>query len=87
MVETSKDLVSKVSGEARIEMLGRNWLSHDAQWQMAVVQSFGWDAGNQLNQIVTRDMRKTMMLRYLNSAGISGVENIKQLRDLMIITQ
>jgi len=86
MVETRQDLVSKISGEPRIEMLERNWLSHDGRWQMAVVEYFGWDAGNQLNQKVTRDIGKIMMLRFMNSAGISRVENIQELRDIIVTT-
>ena len=77
-------LVSKIGGDKRIEMLERNWLSHDARWQIAVVDSFGWDAGNQLNQKVTRDMGKTMMLRFMKNTGISRVENIKELRDVLL---
>jgi len=84
MVETSQDLVSKISEETRIEMLIKNWLSHDGRWYNVVVESFGWDAGNQLNQKVARDMGKTMMLRFMKSGGISRVENIKELRDILL---
>jgi len=77
-------LGSKVSGEKRIEMLERNWLSHNALWQMSAALIFGWDAGNQLNQKVTRDMGKIMMHRLMNSLGNSRVKNIKELRDILV---
>ena len=84
VVETSQELVSKIDKETRIGMLGRNWLSHDAQWQMAVVMAFGWETGNQLNLKVAKEMGKIMMLQYMKSTGISGVENIKELRDIIL---
>jgi len=83
MVETRQDLVSEISEETRTEMLERNWLSHDARWQMAVVESLGWDVGNQLNQKVARDEGKTIMLRCMKVLGISRVVNIQEFRDVM----
>jgi len=81
---TSEDLVSKISGETRIEMLESNWLSHDARWQKEVVSKYGWNLGNYLNQKVTRDLGKTMMLRFMKSAGISRASDVNELRDLIV---
>jgi hypothetical protein len=73
------DLLSSVSVGQRIEILRKNWLSHDARWQMAVFQEAGWEKGNNLNQSVARDMGKVMMYRLMKALGISQIKNLEEL--------
>ena len=60
------------------EMVRKNWMSHDARWQMAVVNEFGWELGNKLNQDVIKQMAKTMIYRYLKFTKITKLENIEE---------
>ncbi|OLS12879.1 MAG: hypothetical protein RBG13Loki_3514 [Promethearchaeota archaeon CR_4] len=85
-MDPRQDIASKISEETRIEMLRRNWLSHDAKWQMAVVSKYGWNLGNYLNQKVTREIGKIMMLRFMKNAGISGINDANELRDILVTT-
>jgi len=73
------DLLSSVSVGQRIEILRKNWLSHDARWQMAVFQELGWEKGNKLNQVVAREMGKVAMYRLMKSLEISQVKNVEEL--------
>ena len=63
-------------------MLRKNWHSLDGRWQMAVVQHFGWDAGNKLNKEVGRQMGKVAMQRLMKELGITGVKDIRELKQV-----
>nr|MDO8082879.1 hypothetical protein [Candidatus Freyarchaeota archaeon] len=73
-------LLSSVKNEQRIEILRKTWISHDARWQMAVFQEYGWEKGNKLNREVIRDIGKGMMYRLMKALEISKVNNIEELQ-------
>ena len=73
------DLLSSVTVGQRIEILRKNWMSHEARWQMAVFQEFGWEKGNKLNQAVAREMGKVAMYRLMKALGGSQVKNVEEL--------
>jgi hypothetical protein len=73
------DLLSSVTDEQRIEILRKNWMSHEARWQMTVFEVLGWEKGNNLNETVIREMGKVMMYRLMNALGISQVRNVEEL--------
>ena len=79
-MEEGIDLLSKISDEQKIEILRKNWISHDARSQMAIVRELGWDMGNKLNKSIISDMGKVMMYRLMNALGISKVKNIDELQ-------
>ncbi len=71
------NILDESLNEELFEMVRKNWMSHDAKWQMAVVREFGWESGNKLNQEVIKQMAKTMMYRYLKFTKINEIENIQ----------
>ncbi len=64
------------------DILRKNWQSHDARWQMAVLQEFGWEAGNRLNKDVGNQMGKVAMHRLMKRLGVTGVNNLHELRHI-----
>ncbi len=76
MSEQNK-LLLKLSCEEKIEILRKNWMSHDARWQMAIVKNFGWKKGNKINKAVIFDMGKIMMRRLMNALDIKKINTIQ----------
>ncbi|MFX1366783.1 MAG: L-2-amino-thiazoline-4-carboxylic acid hydrolase [Promethearchaeota archaeon] len=72
------DLIKLISNEKKIEILRKNWISHDAKAQMAVVQEFGWEKGNKLNKAVIHEIGKVMMYRFKNALNITQVTNMEE---------
>lgn len=70
-------LLSKLDDETKIEILRKNWMSHDAKTQMSIVREFGWEKGNELNKQIIEEMGKTMMYRLMNAFGVSKINNVK----------
>ncbi|OLS12880.1 MAG: hypothetical protein RBG13Loki_3515 [Promethearchaeota archaeon CR_4] len=68
--------------EQQTDVLRSNWLSHDARWQMAVFQQFGWDAGNRLNKEVARQVGKVAMQRLMKHLGVTRVNDLHELREV-----
>ncbi len=76
MVE--RDLLSSLTTDQKIEILRKNWMSHDARWQYATFQELGIEKGNKLNQDVGRQMGKVVTHRLMNALGISHVNTIEK---------
>ena len=74
----NEHLLDTLSDVQKIEMLRKNWQSHDARWQMAAVMEFGWEKGNKLNKEVSYDFGKVAMYRMMNALGISQVNNMDE---------
>jgi hypothetical protein len=72
-------LLSSVTVGQRIEILRKNWMSHEARWQIAVFQEFGWEKGNKINQAIAREMGKVAMYRLMKALGVSQVKNVEEL--------
>jgi hypothetical protein len=70
------DLPFSVTDEQRIEILRKNWMPHEARWQMAVFEVLGWEKSNNLNKAVIRDVGKVMMYRLMNALGIEAEEEL-----------
>lgn len=83
MTECDKP-ASSLNDDVSIDFLRKNWLSHDARWQMEVVRNFGWEAGNKINKAVIKDIGKVMMFRMKKILGITEVKNFEQLHDLIL---
>ena len=81
-----KNSISKLSCEQKIEILLKNWMSHDARWQMAVAQKLGWENGNKLNKVVIKDIGKVLMHRIMNALGIEKITNIDDYIELIKTT-
>ena len=81
-----KKSISKLSCEQKIEILRKNWMSHDARWQMAVAQKLGWENGNKLNKVVIKDIGKVLMHRIMNALGIEKITNIDDYIELIKTT-
>jgi hypothetical protein len=68
-------LLDKLTKDKKIEILRKNWMSHDAKSQMAIVQEFGWEKGNLLNKEIISEMGKVMMHRLKNALHITTIRN------------
>ena len=75
----SVSLLNSISNEKKIEILRKNWTSHDARWEMGVVREFGWEKGNKLNKEIIGEMGKVMMYRLVNALNFPKVKNIDDL--------
>jgi hypothetical protein len=78
------NLLDSLSDKKRIEILRKNWMSHDARSQMAIVREFGWEKGNKLNKKIIAEMGKVMMYRFVNALTFSNVKNVQHLHDVCI---
>lgn len=78
-MEEQVNLLDSLTDEKRIEILRKNWMSHDARSQMIIVQEFGWEKGNRLNKKIILEMGKVMMYRLINALKFSKVRNIEDL--------
>jgi len=81
------NLLESISNEKKMEILRKNWMSHEARYQMAIVQEFGWEKANKINKTVIHEMGKVMMYRLINALGISHVDNIDNFKDICLMTQ
>ncbi|MFW9938341.1 MAG: hypothetical protein ACFFD5_11880 [Candidatus Thorarchaeota archaeon] len=78
------NLINSLSEESKIEILRKNWMSHDARAQMAIVREFGWEKGNKLNKMIISEMGKVMMFRLINALNLPKVKNINDLYNICI---
>ncbi len=76
------NLLSNLTNEQKIDILRKNWQSHDARWQFATFKKIGPKKSNKLNQDVVRGMGKVMMHRLMKGLGILKVNNIKEFESI-----
>ncbi|UCD02429.1 MAG: L-2-amino-thiazoline-4-carboxylic acid hydrolase [Promethearchaeota archaeon] len=81
-MEVKASLISTVNNEKKIEILRKNWMSHEGRYQMAIVREFGWEKANNINKNVIYEMGKVMMYRLMNALGISQVDNIDDFKEI-----
>ena len=81
------NLLKSISNEKKIEILRKSWMSHEARYQMTIVQEFGWEKANKINKAVIHEMGKVMMYRLMNALGISHIDNIDDFKDICFTTQ
>ncbi len=68
-MEVKANLLSSVNNEKKIEILRKNWMSHEARYQMAIVRELGWEKANNINKTVIYEIGKVMMYRLMNING------------------
>ena len=78
-MEEIKNFTGQIPDKKKIEIIRKNWMSHDAKSQMTIVREFGWEKGNKINKQVIQEMGKTMMQRLLNTLEIKKVTNMTDL--------
>ena len=76
--------LDSLSDIQKIDILRKNWMSHDARSQMAIVQAFGWEKANKLNKKIIAEMGKVMMHRFVNALKITQVKNLQNLHDVCL---
>ncbi len=81
-MDQNVDLLNLITNEKKIEILRKNWMSHDARAQMAIVREFGWQKGNKLNKSIIHEMGKVMMYRLMKALNITIVSNIEELYNI-----
>ncbi len=75
-------LSDQLSDKKKIEILRKNWMSHDAKYQMTIVQRFGWEEANKLNKQIITEMGKTMMFRLKNALSIEDIRSPEEFMDI-----
>jgi hypothetical protein len=73
---------NRLSFEMEKDLLIKGWMSHDARWFMAVVEHFGIDAANRLNQFVCRELGRVEMKRYMKTLALSPPKNMGEYLNL-----
>jgi hypothetical protein len=71
-------MLSPLSFEMEKDLLIKGWMSHDARWFMAVVEDFGINAANRLNQIVCREVGRVEMKRYMKTLALSPAKDLEE---------
>jgi hypothetical protein len=73
---------NRLSFEMEKDLLIKGWMSHDARWFMAVVEHFGIDAANRLNQFVCRELGRVEMKRYMKTLALSPPKDMGEYLNL-----
>ncbi|MFX0125017.1 MAG: L-2-amino-thiazoline-4-carboxylic acid hydrolase [Candidatus Hodarchaeota archaeon] len=76
------NFLSSLTPNQQINMLRKNWMSHDARWQYSTFQELGIEKGNKLNHDVSHQMGKVITYRLLNAMGISQVNTIEEMQTI-----
>ena len=75
-------MLSSLSFDAQKDLLIKNWMSHDARWYMAVVEHFGIEHANRLNQKVARELGRVEMKRFMKALGLTPSRNMEEYLNL-----
>ena len=75
-------MLSSLSFDAQKDLLIKDWMSHDARWFMAVVEHFGIEHANRLNQKVARELGRVEMRRFMKTLDLSPSRNMEEYLNL-----
>jgi hypothetical protein len=75
-------MLSSLSFDAQKDLLIKDWMSHDARWFMAVVEHFGIEHANRLNQKVARELGRVEMRRFMKALDLSPSRNMEDYLNL-----
>jgi hypothetical protein len=73
-------LLSTIPEDQKVELIKKNWRSHDAKWQMKIVHFFGWKIANRYNKEIIQEIGKIMMHRILKALNLNQVNSSEELR-------
>jgi len=76
-------MLSSLSIGVQKDLLVKGWMSHDARWYMAVAGHFGIEAANRLNQMVTRELGRVEMKRFMKALNLFTPKNTEEHVKLM----
>ena len=71
-----------LSFDVQKDLLIKGWMSHDARWYMAVVEYFGIEAANRLNQMVARELGRVEMKRFMKALDLPPSRNMEEYLNL-----
>jgi len=75
-------MLSSLSFDAQKDLLIKDWMSHDARWYMAVVEHFGIEHANRLNQKVARELGQVEMKRFMKALDLTPSRNVEEYLNL-----
>ena len=75
-------MLNRLSSEIQKDLLIKDWMSHDARWFMAVVEHFGIEHANRLNQKVARELGRVEMRRFMKALDLSPSRNMEEYLNL-----
>ncbi|MFX0211514.1 MAG: hypothetical protein ACFFDT_36390 [Candidatus Hodarchaeota archaeon] len=81
MVE--RNLLQSLNDAQKIEILRKNWFSHDARWQYATFLELGFEKGNKLNYKVSNQIGKVIMHRLMNALNMSSIQTIEEFQAIL----
>jgi hypothetical protein len=76
-------MLSSLSIDVQKDLLVKGWMSHDARWYMVVAEHFGIEAANRLNQMVTRELGRVEMKRFMKALNLFTPKNTEEHVKLM----
>ncbi len=65
-----------------IELLNKNWMTHDAMWFLHCVQQCGMEKTNAINKAAVRSMGMIEAKRLAKALGVSKVESFEDFKKL-----
>ena len=75
-------MLNRLSSEIQKDLPIKDWMSHDARWFMAVVEHFGIEAANRLNQMVARELGRVEMKRFMKALNLTPSTNMEEYLNL-----
>ncbi|MFX1507115.1 MAG: hypothetical protein ACFFDC_13630 [Promethearchaeota archaeon] len=80
---TEKDLLKSLTETQKIDILRKNWFSHDARWQYATFLELGVEKGNELNYKVSNQIGKVIMHRLMNALNMDSIRTIEEFQAIL----
>lgn len=78
-----RNLLNSLTEAKKIEILRKNWFSHDARWQYATFLELGIEKGNELNYKVSNQIGRVIMHRLMNALKISSIQTLEEFRAIL----
>lgn len=75
--------LDELGGKELRELLGRNWMTHDAMWFRHTTARFGIEAANEVNIAAVRSMAEVEIRRFLRLLGVEAIRSFADLRALL----
>lgn len=83
IILVEKNLLQSLTDPQKIEILRKNWFSHDARWQYTTFLELGVKKGNELNYKVSKQIGKVIMYRLMNALKISSIQTIEEFQAIL----
>ncbi len=69
-------ILSGIAQDKRESLIVKNWMSHDARWFNAVLEEYGMEATNRINQAAAHELGKVEAQRLLRLSRQGPLDNM-----------